>query len=140
MSNNSLPPKNLKEILLEKYDDFLSLVESLLEDSLPDHAKMKNKSNYSLILNGNWESKFIDALFKKFEVIKIAQKWFMKDAVKEHKSKIMAAEYYVLPLYEKNYELHSIYIVKKKNKIDKIKQRVKSLLDDLIPKPVPNYN
>ena len=138
--NDSSESKNRRDVLLEKYDQFLTFVEWLLDEELPDHTKMKNKSNYTLVLNGNGYTKFAESFFKKFEVIKVAQKWFMKDAVKEHKSKIKAAEYYLLPLYEKDFDLNSIFIVKKKNKIDKIKQRVKSLLDDLLPKPQPNYN
>ena len=44
--NDSSESKHRRDVLLEKYDQFLTFVEWLLDEELPDHTKMKNKSNY----------------------------------------------------------------------------------------------
>lgn len=132
--------ETLKNILLEKFEDFLDYVEFVLKEELPDATRMKNISNYTLLINGNWEELFVDMLFKKFEVVKIAKTWFMEDAIQEFSSKIKSWEFYVVPDYTKNLELTTLYVFKKKDKIDNVKQKVKDFLDRFLPSPEPQYH
>jgi hypothetical protein len=56
------------------------------------------------------------------------------------KKKIQTNEVYLVPLFisiEENLNIRELFFVKKKDKIDSLKERIKKLLDSFIPEPEP---
>lgn len=126
----------LREMILIKFEEFLDYVEVVISEKLPDATRMKNISNFSLHVKLIWDTNFQEELRKKFEVIKIAKKWFIEDAIKEKKSQIKSAEFYLIPsFYIQTLEYDTLYIVKKKDKLDNVKQWIQDFLDRFLPKP-----
>lgn len=140
MNSSKNEKEILRDILLEKFEDFLDYIESVLNEELSDSTRMKNISNYTLLINWNSETNFLEKLLEKFEIVKIAKVWFMEDTIKEFSSKIKSWEFYVIPDYTKDLELTTMYVFKKKDKLDNLKQQVKNFLDSLLPSPENQYH
>lgn len=140
--NNS--PRNnqdqLREILLDKFENFLDYMEKILNEKLSDAVRMKNISNYTLLINGKGEQTFLKNLWTKFDLIKVAKIPFIDDTIKEFSWKIKSWEYYVVPDYTGDLQLTTIYVFKKKDTLNHFKQKVKDLLESLVPPPEPQYH
>jgi hypothetical protein len=130
----------LRNTLLEKFEEFLDYVWVVIWEKLPDATRMKNISNFSLNLKLVWDVNFQEELAKKFEIVKVAKKWFIEDAIKERKKQIKSAEFYLIPRFHiETLEYDVLYIIRKKDKLDNVKQQVKDFLDNLLPKPEPEF-
>lgn len=135
--------KYKEDIILAIYDLFLDDIDKIIWEKLSDSTRMRNISNYKLLLQGKGERKFLEELLKNFDIIREAQAGFIEGPILEMKSQIRSAEIYLVPIFEDHEawkSLKKIFFVKKKDKLDALKQRIKRFLEDLLPDPEPGFH
>lgn len=128
--------QEIKEMILSLVENFFLYVEYLFWEKISDATKMKNFHHYNLLLQWNGESDFSRQLMKYFDVIKTAKKWFIDDALKEKKSQIKSAELFVVPHFIWiDFQLESVFFVKKKDKFWDFKNKISNWVQDILGNP-----
>ncbi len=128
---------------IDLFNNFLNEVEEIIKKDLSDNVRNKNLNMFLTFLKISDSLNFIKELHKKVIVIKEVKVWLMDIPLKNFSSKILSWEVLLLPVVTiKDWELwyDAIVLYIKKDDFSSFKEKIKSFIDSILPKPKLKYN
>lgn len=125
----------------DHFESFIQYIEKIGKIELSDSVRLDNKNIYSMLIRLSEDDlQYKIELNKRYEIIKTAKHWWIDDTIVTYSAKIKTWEYNVVPQFSRPYEseetekeLEWIGIIKRKDKINLLKQWIKKLTEKLVP-------
>jgi Zn-dependent metalloprotease len=126
-----------------EYLDFLD--ENYLWKNMPDKVKLKNINLYNTLIEINWEKKLLKQLEKFYKVIRVLNSnWELKHFVQGefNKDKIINWNYLIFAEFweiDEDWDIivEKNYIIEKKQFLWQFPEKVRWIIDEILPKPKP---